>query len=420
MRKVLRQTGEWLLSHEIWINGFVVAASILMVGILPWAVAIGIGFFVLRWMLNGNPSRRTPADFGVGLMALMLPVTLWVTPSPAVTRVQVYRLLTGFLLFYSFVNWTKDRGRLRWGLWGIILVGLAITVGALFGVEWVGEKIPLIPAGIYERFSTTLADTANPNVLAGSLVIILPFAPGILLFSWDALPWRERAIAILAFTLGAGVLALTQSRSALIAFGVILGLLLVFRWRWGWLLLVVILLIGSIVLVTLDEGTRQGMIIAARGSLKIEQRVEIWSRAIFMIRDFPFTGIGIGSFGEVAELFYPFFFHDASKVAHAHNLFLQVAVDLGIPGLIAWTSVLLVTIAASWQVYHRGRKSNDRWMTGIGMGLLCSQAALIAHGLTDAVTWGMVRPAPIVWALWGFAIAARFVQTAEAGKIPFA
>jgi putative inorganic carbon (HCO3(-)) transporter len=41
--------------------------------------------------------------------------------------------------------------------------------------------------------------------------------------------------------------------------------------------------------------------------------------------------------------------------------------------------------------------------------LLCSQVALVVHGLTDAVTWGMVRPAPLVWALWGLAMASGYV-----------
>jgi hypothetical protein len=33
-------------------------------------------------------------------------------------------------------------------------------------------------------------------------------------------------------------------------------------------------------------------------------------------------------------------------------------------------------------------------MAGLGAGLLHSQLALVLHGLTDAVTWGMVRLAP--------------------------
>jgi putative inorganic carbon (HCO3(-)) transporter len=37
--------------------------------------------------------------------------------------------------------------------------------------------------------------------------------------------------------------------------------------------------------------------------------------------------------------------------------------------------------------------------------LLAAQAALLAHGVFDAVVWGQVRTAPVVWGLWGLAAA---------------
>ena len=65
----------------------------------------------------------------------------------------------------------------------------------------------------------------------------------------------------------------------------------------------------------------------------LEGRIEVWSRAISMIQDFLFTGIGRGSFGPLADTLYPFFLAAPGTGPHAHNLFLQVAVDLGILGL---------------------------------------------------------------------------------------
>jgi short subunit fatty acids transporter len=44
-------------------------------------------------------------------------------------------------------------------------------------------------------------------------------------------------------------------------------------------------------------------------------------------------------------------------------------------------------------------------MAGLGAGLVLSQIALVLNGLTDAVTWGSVRSAPLVWFLWGLAVA---------------
>jgi putative inorganic carbon (HCO3(-)) transporter len=138
----------------------------------------------------------------------------------------------------------------------------------------------------------------------------------------------------------------------------------------------------------------------------LEGRIEVWSRAIYMIQDFPITGVGLGLFGDIADNLYPFFLNPPGSVPHAHNLYLQIAVDVGIPGLIAWLSILSIVLALSWQLYRSGRMMRDNWTAGLGAGLLCSQLALLTHGLLDAVTWGAVRPVPIVWALWGLTCAA--------------
>jgi len=38
---------------------------------------------------------------------------------------------------------------------------------------------------------------------------------------------------------------------------------------------------------------------------------------------------------------------------------------------------------------------------------------LVVNGILDAVTWGMVRPAPLVWLMWGAAMAAWNLAEAE-------
>ena len=142
-----------------------------------------------------------------------------------------------------------------------------------------------------------------------------------------------------------------------------------------------------------------------------------------MVQDFPFSGAGMGSFGPVADLLYPFFLAAPDTIPHAHNLFLQVAVDLGIPGLIAWLSVLGASLAAAWSACRRPARRREAagfdLLSGLGAGLLGSQVALIVLGLTDAVTWGMVRPAPLVWAIWGLAAAAANLRASYKGKLPF-
>ena len=141
----------------------------------------------------------------------------------------------------------------------------------------------------------------------------------------------------------------------------------------------------------------------------IDGRVEIWSRAIYMIQDFAFTGVGMGTFGDVADLLYPFFLYAPGTIPHAHNLFLQIAVDLGVMGLVAWLAIVIGVLITAWQLYKTTSGENKTISQAIGVGMMGSVIALLEQGILDAVTWGMVRPAPIVWVIWGTCIAAWYV-----------
>jgi putative inorganic carbon (HCO3(-)) transporter len=130
-------------------------------------------------------------------------------------------------------------------------------------------------------------------------------------------------------------------------------------------------------------------------------RLEIWVRAVNLVRDYPFSGIGMGSFQVMAETFYAYDIYAPEHIPHAHNLFMQVSLDVGLPGMIAWLAIFITIFTLSWQIYQAGQKSEDSIYLSTGAALIASQTALAVHGLTDAVTWGMVRPAPLVWIIWG-------------------
>lgn len=407
MIKQARRVAVHLTSVEVWVIALLVAATFFSTRILPWAVGVAGLFWGIRWLANERAGIRTPLDWGIIVLLLMIPVTLWASAIPDKTSTQVYRTLTGIALYYSIVNWAVTSARLRLLVIGAVLAGLFLALISLISVEWpTSGKLTFIPASLYDRFVLLVSDTANPNVMAGNLVLFLPFALGLLLFGWGQLRWFEYILAVLALLAMGIVLFMTQSRGALMALAVVLVLIMPLRWRrWGWLLSLAIVIAGVIALQSLGVSMTLDILIASDTLASLEGRLEVWSRALYMIQDFPFTGVGMGLYGEMADLLYPFFIHSPGTVEHAHNLFLQVAVDLGIPGLIAWGAILMVVIATVWQVYRHGCSTNDGWAAGLGAGLLCSQVALVVHGLVDAVTWGMVRPAPIVWAIWGLAIA---------------
>ena len=377
-------------------------------------MGVAAAFWPLRWLANGRLSVRTPADWGIAVLLLMIPVTLWATALPDTTLVQVYRLLTGIALYYVIANWAATPVRMVWIVAGLILAGLAFAGLAPFSVVWPTGKLPFIPAALFERFSVLLADSVHPNVLAGNLVILMPFALSALLFGlpqgfWRVKSWLGQVFGGLAFSAMLVVLILTQSRGAWLGFGMSVMLLAVLRWRRGWILVLLGAVAGGVAIYVVGLKPLLEALAASGSVSSLDGRQEIWSRAIYMIQDFPFTGIGMGTFGNVADLLYPFFQFAPGMIPHAHNLFLQVAVDLGIPGLIAWLSILGLASGAAWQVYRFGRRNEEAWAAGLGAALLGSQLALVVHGMMDAVVWGMVKPAPLVWAIWGLAVAGSLV-----------
>jgi putative inorganic carbon (HCO3(-)) transporter len=135
----------------------------------------------------------------------------------------------------------------------------------------------------------------------------------------------------------------------------------------------------------------------------IEGRAEIWSRAIFAIQDFPFTGMGMNTFRTLVHLLYPLtLLGPGVDIAHAHNTWLQVALDLGLPGLVAYASIWLTIIVMQLQVI---RGASDRWIRAISTGVLGCLTGYFIYGLTDTVALGS-RPGFLLWMLLALGTAA--------------
>jgi putative inorganic carbon (HCO3(-)) transporter len=395
---------------EIWVVGGAVVASVVSERLLLTALVIIVISWIIRWLASGRLSVRTPADWAIIGLVTTLPMTLLVTAYPEITVPQVYRLITGIALYYALANWTISvvRFRLLWG--GIGLAGGVLAFFALFSVKDVQRTLGFFPS--VQGFS----DIVNPNVMAGQLVLVFPMilAPLVFPVQWPV-RWLLRTLSGVVGAVIFGILLLTNSRGALLALAFSLLVLFLLHWRQKWLrtaLLVAIVgaglfLFGWEQLLLLVVNSESDVLEGEKG------RLEIWTRAWYMLQDFPFTGMGMGSFQKVVARFYPYIIVPESRGEHAHNIFLQIGADLGLVGLVTWLSILLLTIITTWRTYHRGIEAGNNEAAAAGAGLLCSQIALVVHGMVDAVTWGMIRPAPLVWVLWGLAVASR---PAFAGK----
>jgi putative inorganic carbon (HCO3(-)) transporter len=244
-------------------------------------------------------------------------------------------------------------------------------------------------------------------------VILLPLALGMLLFTWRKQTRLEQAGLLLAATGMLVVLVLTKSRGAWMGLAAALAVLVVLRWRWGWLALVAGVAGVSAWIASLGWGPFLELLTANEAIRGLDGRIEIWSRGLYLVRDFPLTGAGMGAYGPLVDRLYPFFLEPPGSIPHAHNLFLQVAVDLGLPGLLAWLVVVVGVLVGAWRVWQAGRRRSDALALRLGAGLLACLAAMAVHGITDAVVWTMVRSAPLVWAVFGMICAAHQVYYQE-------
>ena len=103
----------WLNTMEpVWL----LAAVFCLVGLpLRWA-PLGLGImavaWLVRWLATGRFGVRSPADWSLVVLLVMVPVTLYVTPLPEVTWRALAYLAAGLLAFSSLVFWADSQRRL--------------------------------------------------------------------------------------------------------------------------------------------------------------------------------------------------------------------------------------------------------------------------------------------------------------------
>jgi putative inorganic carbon (HCO3(-)) transporter len=368
--------------------------------LLP-AVILASVVALVRWIATGRLIVRTPADWPILLILLLVPMALWVAIDREAAMPQALRLVLGVLLFYSVAHATEEPGQRRALAIGLTGVGVLLALAAPFVTELPGltTLARLAPAEV--------AGSVNPNVLAGALLLAMAFPLSALLFYHRGQSLGAVLVAALSVAVLLTVLALTRSRGAVMGLVAMVLVLAACRWHYGWLLAPAAL-IGVILLIEVSgPGALLDAPISAGSIGGMDLRLEIWSRAKYALEDFPLTGIGIGNFGQVVNLLYPLFLIGTDTVVtHAHNLYLQVGLDLGLIGLSAWLAVCLLALAGAWSLWRKGRARGDIGAAALGAALVAAQAAVGVHGLTDAIMWS-AAPAVLLWAVWGLALGAR-------------
>jgi O-antigen ligase len=99
-------------------------------------------------------------------------------------------------------------------------------------------------------------------------------------------------------------------------------------------------------------------------------RIDIWRAALRMIEQNPVWGIGYGAFPLAA----PHYSDRIREPVDAHNTYLLIAAEMGIPTLAVFLVVLLIALYYTWWLY---RKTQDLWMKAIALGFLAGLGGLL-------------------------------------------
>jgi putative inorganic carbon (HCO3(-)) transporter len=158
-----------------------------------------------------------------------------------------------------------------------------------------------------------------------------------------------------------------------------------------------------------------GELLGGTSTLGFRQRM--WGQALQAIHDYPFTGVGLGAFADLMWSFYPIAVYATDDVGHAHNFFMQTALDFGIPGLVMVLAFYLTAFAQVVFVWGRGDFLNRMLATGF-LGSLVGQSMF---SQLDAVALG-TKYNLFFWYLFALIfgaanLAARNVRAASAGRV---
>ena len=361
-------------------------------------------FWLVSRMGGLRPLPDTPLDGAFFFLVLMALVSIVVSADIAFSLSKIAGFIFGIVCFYATVRWIgRNQRRLMLAMQVFVLMGGGLALVALLGVNWI-NKVPIL-SYVTDRLPKLIRGLAGaqegfqPNAVGGSLILFIPLQLSLVVNSLrrqrdgigvepDKLK-LPRIVQLSLLALTAATLVLSQSRGAWLGLSVGLGAFLTLSGTLARKLLAALALFGLILVLVLgptrviDLSSRQlgfGM------KENVITRVELWSRAISAISDFPFTGMGMNMFRKVRPILYPSpSIASDFDVTHAHNHLLQVALDLGLPGLVAYLAIWLeIGFMIFWVRFRSGLSDLGQCAIGLGTGLI----AHFIFGMSDAIALG--------------------------------
>jgi len=333
-----------------------------------------MGFILIVWM-TGQFAQDEPLWLPtslnlpiflfmiVGLVAILRNTTYGGYFTQAI--IEYKRWITPMLLYFLVLNTVKDKETIK----GVVYV--MITVTTVVGLMALYDYFDLGTVSSMEK-SRIGGISDQPNMLAAffNYYMFLPF--GFFLLRWGKLHYWSLLIPFLIQFRG---IMVTFSRGGYLAFAFGLFAIIFFRSK----VLFFLLLIATVFTIAnpfflpagiryrmgqtfhtspsyMDDITEESLETSAR------TRVEVWKGGIEMIKDYPLLGVGYGLFQQRIPDYW-----SGHKEIDAHNTYLIVAAEMGIPALIIFLWIIWIVF---WHTRLLFVTTADPFSKALALGFL--------------------------------------------------
>ncbi len=275
---------------------------------------------------------------------------------------------------------------------------------------WVQGNRPLLP----------IPEDIHSNVAGGALALLVPLGLGGAGWAWQRQAYRLLWLSIPPLILASLALILTSSRGAWGGVLVGIGAAVYLQWRATTPSRTLRRTADAFALGTL-AGTALALLLAL-GSHGVDRwlsllpggdglldRINLWRDMLVLIEDTMFTGMGSTQSSPMLEFSSYVLLLHVHFISHAHNLFLQIALEQGVFGLcffLVWLGVAIWHLVTSYQMREGG------WLRA---GITTALTASLFHGLLDSGLY-FSRIAFIQFLPMGFALALHAPPPSHQGR----
>ncbi len=291
----------------------------------------------LSWLISANKALDAPQFYLLGALMLFAPLTVVMAGDGISASIEtIVQLAPRYLTFLLIAATALSRKRQHAMMW--LMVGGAVLMSAhgiqqkLTGTGWTGE-VPILGRMRY------IGIFNDPNDVGLSLVMALPMA-------MHLMRSNRHFIIKLFLLICVGIILwgikLTDSRGTILALGAILG---IYSWRrYGIFRTLIMGLMVAPALFFLSSRLNT----ISPGEESAHGRVDAWYEGIQMLTDNPVFGVGFGLFGD-------------HNLLTAHNSYILVLAEMGIPGYFLWFSFFGSCIMLMYLLQKPRTKIKPTW-----------------------------------------------------------